>query len=68
MNKFRKWIQDNGGPRYVAPKIGMTERVVYNWIEGKGSPTAKNMHFLVAYSGKKFDYNDIINCTLLKQK
>jgi hypothetical protein len=67
MNKFRKWIDDEGGPKVVASNLRLNYRTVYFWLEGINSPTARLMVDLVKAGKGAFTYQDIIHCTVLKK-
>lgn len=61
--KFKKWIQDQGGPRAVGRLLGVESPTIYAWMRGGSTPKALVMQKLVELGRGAFSYDDIINET-----
>jgi hypothetical protein len=61
--KFKKWVEDQGGPTQVAAKLGIESMTVNHWLCGRTSPKVLVMQRLVKIGRGAFDYDDIINET-----
>lgn len=65
--KFKKWIADQGGPRKVGKLLKVSYMTVHLWLKSETTPKAAHMLKLVQLGNGAFDYEDIINETLLRK-
>lgn len=61
--KFKKWVEDQGGPTQVAAKLGIEAMTVHHWLCGRTTPKAVTMQKLVRMGRGAFDFNDLIDET-----
>jgi len=38
---IEKWVKDNGGPRYIAPLLDVSQSVFYSYLRGQYCPNAR---------------------------
>lgn len=59
-SKFISWIREMGGDLVLSEKLGVCRRCVTHWRLGKGTPKAIMMQKIVALSGGRIGYDDMI--------
>jgi DNA-binding phage protein len=65
---LKEWVASQGGCAEVARRLGVTRQVVYIWVTGKGTPTAKRIGELIALSKGKLDFEAITKPTRSSKK
>jgi len=59
MNKFSKWVLDEGGQTVIAEKLGVTPQCVSVWVRGVGRPRAAMALRIVSLSRGKLTLEDV---------
>ena len=61
MNKFKVWIEKQGGAHKVARLIDVTDSAVFQWLRGDSTPRLAKIVKLVELGRGAFTASDILN-------
>lgn len=60
MKIFKKWVDNYGGTKRLAKKLGTTEAAVYHWLSGKGWPKVDTIRDIIKISKNELTFSDIV--------
>lgn len=64
MQKFKKWVYDAGGPKFVADSLGVSRTIIYRWMWKEKHPCLANQKKIVKLSHGKMKIKDFGGFTL----
>jgi hypothetical protein len=57
---FKTWIANQGGPKVLAPKLGVSEIAVYKWMQGNATPLSRTLIKILRMARGKLTINEIL--------
>jgi DNA-binding transcriptional regulator YdaS (Cro superfamily) len=58
---FKSWLAVQGGPKVLAPKLGVSEIAVYKWMQGKATPKSGTLMRILRMARGKLTITEIFN-------
>ncbi len=63
MGAFQKWVDESGGVRVTAERLGLTPDAVHRWLRRQNGPSVKHIMQILKLADGGLTWEDIVSAT-----